>query len=73
MVRDMLQIQAAINKGAGVKTNKSNSNFNLRVPTKFLQDIDSHIEENYVGISRNSWVLAAMKEKFEKDHSYDFE
>ncbi len=63
-----MQIQAAINKGAGVKTERKNSNFNMRVPSDFLLEIDTHIELNHRGFTRNGWILEAMKEKMEREH-----
>lgn len=67
MVRDLVKLQEAINKGAGVKSKRMMSNFNMRVPSEFLLKVDASRIVHHVGLTRNAWILEAMKEKLEKE------
>lgn len=57
--------QQVIEKGAFVKADlekKKWVNFNLRIRTDMLSDIDLVLEDT-VGISKTGWILQAIQEK----------
>ncbi len=68
-----VEIATLIEKGGSVpkaqkRAGKSDlKNVQLRLPENIISDIDDIRQQNIVAPSRHAWILAAIKEKLERD------
>jgi hypothetical protein len=61
------KIEEVIDKGAGVKEDEDSRlefvTISLRIPKDMLKQLDNHVKNNRVGISRNGFILEAIDKK----------
>lgn len=65
VIKKRVEIEEIIDKGGEVASDKQKSdwtNFNLRIKTEMLREIDEVLKKT-VGISKTGWILQAVQEK----------
>jgi hypothetical protein len=63
------QAGSNLTEGEVKKVKQKKKQIPVIIPPLLLQDLDQHIEDSMVGLSRSNWICQAIKEKLNRDNN----